>query len=353
VSFSEIRGHGAQIAGLQRTHAAGRLAHAYLFVGPEGIGKKRVAVALAKALLCRDRDGDTLDACGTCASCRPLETGSHPDFSLLVRPENKHELPIDMVRELTRWISLKPAQSNRKVAVVDDADTMSIPAANSFLKTLEEPPPGSMLILVAVEVDQLLPTILSRCQVLRFGPLAEADLLAVLTAPPIEMEQEMAARAVRAADGSVTAALGVADPELWEFREGFIQHLAAGRWDDPLQLSGLVVDFAKGRRKVSAEHRERAGRVLGFAAAFFRDVVSLQVAGDGAVLLFEEDRPLAAQAAASLSPDAAVGIVRRTLEAAGQNRRYANLGLVVDSWLLDVASLAMGTGIGTRPKGRG
>jgi len=353
VSFRQIKGHEAQIAGLQRSYAAGRLAHAYLFVGPEGVGKQRVALALAKALLCRHRDADALDACTDCSSCRRFQAGSHPDFNLLALPEDRHELPIDMVRELTRWIGLKPADADRKVAVVDDAHTMSMPAANSFLKTLEEPPPGSVLILVAVEADQLLPTILSRCQVLRFGPLAEGDLMAVLSALPVQMDPKMAARVVRAADGSVSAALRLADPTVWEFREGLVRHLAAGRWDDPLLVSEAVTDFAKGASKLSAEHRERAAVALRFAAAFFRDVVAYQLAGDGAALLFEEDRPLVVKAAESLWPDAAVRIVRRTLEAAGQNRRYANLGLVIDSWFLDVASLAAGTPVQTRPEGRG
>src|SRR5262245_21693826 len=176
VSWKRVRGHEAQVRAFEHAVRRHRLAHAYLFVGPAGVGKRLFAGELARALLCENPPPDRLEACDRCPGCVQVEAGTHPDFFASARPEDSPNFPIDVMRELSRHLSLKPVRGRGKVAIVDDADDLDDPitnnaAANAFLKTLEEPPPGSIILLVGTSAERQLPTIRSRCQVVRFAPL--------------------------------------------------------------------------------------------------------------------------------------------------------------------------------------
>src|SRR5262245_23591155 len=164
VSWQRVRGHEALIQAFDRALQRGRLAHAYLFTGPPGVGKRLFAHELAKALLCENPSTDRVEACDRCSACAQVEAGSHPDFFAVSRPEENLEMPIRVMQELCHALSLKPARGKRKIAVIDDADDFNEESANSFLKTLEEPPPHSLLILIGSSADRQLPTIVSRCQ---------------------------------------------------------------------------------------------------------------------------------------------------------------------------------------------
>src|SRR5262245_53663535 len=144
MTWGRVRGHAAIIRSLDSAWRKGRLGHAYLFVGPSGIGKHTLARGLARALLC-ETASKSLQACGRCASCALVDAGTHPDLILAARPEDKVDLPIETVRELIEHLSLKPARGGRMMAILDDADDLNSEAANAFLKTLEEPPPRSIL----------------------------------------------------------------------------------------------------------------------------------------------------------------------------------------------------------------
>src|SRR5918995_6985068 len=134
MAWERIRGHDAAREQLLTAYGRGRLAHAYLFVGPPGVGKRLFAVELAKALLC-DRPPAELTACDAWPSCAQVEAGTHPDFFTARKPEDKHDLPIDAVREFCSRLGLKPAKGGRKVGVVEDADDFNDESANCFLKT--------------------------------------------------------------------------------------------------------------------------------------------------------------------------------------------------------------------------
>src|SRR5207247_3686112 len=165
MSWQRVRGHEAQILAFSRAVARGRLAHAYLFTGAPGIGKRVFAGELAKALLCEHPSPPTpvpsgervasraLEACDQCESCTLFDAGTHPDYFTVARPEDKNELPIEVMRELCRGFSLKPARGRAKVALLDDADDLNDQAANCFLKTLEEPPPRSVFFLVGTSPE--------------------------------------------------------------------------------------------------------------------------------------------------------------------------------------------------------
>lgn len=159
---------------LRRSLAGGRLAHAYLFLGDDGEVLVDAAMALASQMNCeappeRAANGRPLRACGRCSTCRRIAQRSHPDV-VWIRPQNKlRQIDVDQAREVIHQLSMKATEAAHKVAVFVGADRLNTAAANAFLKTLEEPPAGSIILLLSTEPDRLLETILSRCQRLNFG----------------------------------------------------------------------------------------------------------------------------------------------------------------------------------------
>jgi DNA polymerase-3 subunit delta' len=167
VRFDQIRGHRKILELLTRVVQTKTLAHAYVFSGLEGIGKHLTALALSKNLLCSSGEGIS---CGTCAACTQVDRGSHPDL-MMIEPE-KGAITIDSIRSLKRELSRKSFSGGYKVCLINDADKMNLQAENALLKTLEEPTPDTVIILITAKPYRLLPTVLSRCQHLKFQPLA-------------------------------------------------------------------------------------------------------------------------------------------------------------------------------------
>ncbi|MGH7318838.1 MAG: ATP-binding protein [Candidatus Rokuibacteriota bacterium] len=169
--WASILGQEPALALLRRALDLGRLPHAYAFVGPTGVGRRRAALGLAQACLC------PTGGCGACSACRRVAAGHHPDCQVLLptpprdNPRGVPALRIEQVRELEHWAALAPLEGSRKVFILDEADRMTLPTAQALLKTLEEPPPRTLLVLVISNVRALPPTVLSRCQLVRFRPL--------------------------------------------------------------------------------------------------------------------------------------------------------------------------------------
>lgn len=174
MSFSSFPAQRPVVELLQKSLTRGRLAHAYLFSGSDLGEMQELARTLAKVLNCanppaRAPNGQSLECCDACSNCRRVDSGNHPDVQW-VRPESKlRVVTIKQVRDLIQTIELKPTEADHKVAIIAGADRMNIQAANAFLKTLEEPPPRSILILLTCAIEQVLETILSRCLRLHFA----------------------------------------------------------------------------------------------------------------------------------------------------------------------------------------
>src|SRR6476661_7375146 len=173
MSFAEVIGHTKQLAILRSALSAARLHHAYLFVGPDGIGKRTAAIAVAKAIHCEE---SIEDFCGICINCARISDGNHPDVRLIQPLPDKKEISIQQIREIERELNFRSFSGKKKIAIVDPATLMNLSAQNALLKTLEEPPRDSLLILIAVNDGALLPTLRSRCLRISFGPLAR-DLI--------------------------------------------------------------------------------------------------------------------------------------------------------------------------------
>jgi DNA polymerase-3 subunit delta' len=218
----------------------------------------------------------------------------------------------------------------RRVAIVDDADHLSEEAANAFLKTLEEPPPGSALILVGTTPEAQLDTVVSRCRVLRFDPLPNADLAAVLLDQGRTNDPDEAQRLAHLGEGSVTRALALADPALETFRRALIDEIAARRPFDPADLAARVEAFARDAGKESVLQRDRASILVGELARFFRGVL-WQAAGLEPPNPDPADRTAAASLAARLEPEDVFLLAERCLDADYQIQRRLHLPLIYSS----------------------
>ena len=240
--FSTIRGHCGQVSALQRLVALGRPGHAYLFEGPEGVGKDTVAQAFLARLACLDAAPTDVDPCGHCRSCLALLRGEHPDLTRLQR--DGVFIKIEAVRNATQRLRYEPVLGRVKGVVIEDADTLGEPAANALLKTLEEPWPGTVFVLVTSKPQVLLDTIRSRCQVLRFAELSPDDIAALLIAEG--QSAEAAAVAAQLAGGSMREARSLCDPQRMALVD-LVAQFALGLGDQPPTDAAAFVDLLSAR----------------------------------------------------------------------------------------------------------
>lgn len=199
MSFSLLLGQPRAVALLRGAVARGTVASGYLFVGPEGVGKATAALSFAQALECERRQPGQGDGCGECSQCQKVEHRSHPDVHWVV-PDGAF-IKIDQIRELKSRLSLRAHEGRVKLSVIEEVERFHPAAANALLKTLEEPSADTCFVLLAKSARFVLPTIRSRCQAVRFTPLAEEDIEAILARSAVD--PSAAATAARFSEGSV------------------------------------------------------------------------------------------------------------------------------------------------------
>jgi DNA polymerase-3 subunit delta' len=350
MAWHSVHDHDEIVDQFRRSLARGRLASTFLFVGPEGVGKRTFARKLAQALLCERVPETRLDPCEECPGCIQVAAGSHPDLELIAKPEGRASLLVEQFigsREnrghegLCYNLARKPLMGTRRVAIIDDADDLEAEGANALLKTLEEPPPRSVLILIGTSLEKQLPTIRSRCQIIRFAPLARDTVAELLLLHGLATDQAEAQRLARYSEGSLTRATDLADAALWSFRGQLLAGLAR-RPVDTVHLAQAVTVFVEEAGSEAAAKRGRARIVIGFAAEYFRQLVrqlSGAAAGDD-----EELHALVSRAARQgpLDPETAADCAQRCLDALGEIDRNANLANVIECWLDDVGQAISG-----------
>lgn len=350
--WSDILGHALPLSRLRASAAAGRLAHAYAFIGPAGIGKKKFAIETARALLCERHADAELDSCGECSSCRQVTARTHPDLFLVGLPEGKSELPIRLFvgederrgREgLCFELSLRPMSARRRVAIIDDADCLNDESANCLLKTLEEPPRDSLLILVAASTDALLPTIRSRCQVLTFQPLADDEVETLLVREGLVENDAEAAEISKLCDGSLETARQLIDPELRAQRGTMFDLLSA----EPFASAALATNMVEGVESSGGERssqRQAAGWLLRFCIEFYRRALLVLAQGPGG----RPDVPQVARYVARLHGasldelDRVGELLERCLLADRQLAGNASIPLCLEALCDDLAKLQRG-----------
>jgi DNA polymerase-3 subunit delta' len=200
-ALAEVLGQERAVEQLERVLAGRRLAHAYLFSGPAGVGKHRTALALARALNCDGGHG-----CGECLSCQKIIAGTHPDLILIQR--DGASIKIAQVRALEQHLAFPPHEGRVRVIVIDGAEQFTVNAANALLKALEEPRRSTLFLLLTAALHQVIPTLRSRCQQVRFPPLRDEVLEQILMAAGVSAQDREAA--IPLAEGSATRALELA-----------------------------------------------------------------------------------------------------------------------------------------------
>jgi len=342
MAWQGIEGHDAVVERFIAAAAQDRVAGSYLFIGPPGVGKSGFAHKLAKALVCHARR-DGLVPCDACASCVQAEAGSHPDIDVVAKPEDKSTIPLELLigdddhrmRDGLCWrIKLRPALGARKAAIILDADALSEEAANCLLKTLEEPPDGAIMILVGTALERQLPTIRSRCQIVRFKPL-DADVVRRI------LERELAASgtsvasalidaAARAAGGSLARGRLLLDPTLATFRDKLVTSLGR-RPLRGVELARETIELVEAAGKEAPPRRARLKVVLEAAIDFYRAALRFAACGEPPA---EPGlaRAVANWAAQGDAAEEATTLLRHTLDALEAVDRNANLTILVDAW---------------------
>jgi DNA polymerase-3 subunit delta' len=335
--FRDVVGHVRLIDLLSRSVAGGTLPPSLLFAGPAGIGKRLTALAVAQALNCTNaakglglRAEGSIDACGVCAACSRIVRGVHPDV-LFVSPGDSGAIKIDQVRDIVDRSQYRPFEGRRRVVIIDEADALVSQAQNALLKTLEEPTPSSVFILVTSRPDMLLPTVLSRCPQLRFRPLSLEELVKALIA---RGRTETDARAVAAtAAGSLGQALQATAVELVESRALAQKMLetAAAQPDPARRVASAQQLVTKPPSGIT--ERDQLAAHLRAMAVLLRDVEVLATGADERVIANADVRPALERLATTYQGERgtrAFAAVDRALFALERN---AGVKLVAD-WLV-------------------
>jgi DNA polymerase-3 subunit delta' len=275
VPLASIISHAPIVGILRRAVARNRVPQSLIFAGPEGVGKHATAVALAQAVNCPRRTDD--DACGVCPTCVRIAAGRHSDVTMLDRG-GEASIKIRALRErVLDVIAYRPFEAARRVFIIDPADLLTVEAQDALLKTLEEPPPSAILMLVTAYPDTLLATVQSRCRRLRFGLLSEADVARVLVDHTVTRAAD-AKRLAAVSGGRVGRALEEASGDLDDDRAVVLDVLGAAlRPSVPAKLKAAA---ALAKYKSKASDREALARRLAMMASVLRDVGLRQAKSD-------------------------------------------------------------------------
>jgi DNA polymerase-3 subunit delta' len=274
--LKEIIGQDKAIDFLRRIAANDKIASAYLFAGIQGIGKTTTAMAFALLLNCMDPDNE--DGCGKCTSCKRIIDGNHPDIILVGLDEEKKAIGINQIREINRQLAFAPVLGRYRMIIIDPAEKMTMEAANAFLKSLEEPPPGTVFILTVRDPKELLPTIVSRCQRVPFKPLPTGEIANWLVTER-SLDREAARILAGLSEGSLGTALRMAEEGLLAERVSWIEMLDRAINGAPDVLLESAQKFFDLGKKGKEPKDATAALMLGIWKSWFRDMLLMKLEG--------------------------------------------------------------------------
>ncbi len=322
--FADIVGHERIVEVFRRSVRSGKISHSYIFEGVSGCGRRKTALALIQAIYCQAVDDD---ACGVCPACRKVTGGNHGDIHVVEPLPDKRDISIDQLREIQRELSLRPYEAPRKACIMEPAERMSVNAANSLLKTLEEPPGNAIIILLTENADMLLATIRSRCQLIRFSPLSPENIRLLLIRNG--MEPDAADLLAPMAEGSVQRACELDNDALSARRGMLLTHLSA------LSLGkiGSVFDTAE----ELAGNRDETLESLDLLLSLSRDAVYLHAGCNQ--IVNTSVRPALEAFSARCTLEGALQILGSITETRRAVQRNANNKLALDCLFMRIAEV--------------
>ncbi len=277
MSFHDIYGHEKKIEIIRKTLAKKRIAHAYLFSGIQAIGKRTLAREFIKAVNCEKADS-LHDSCNECISCRKIDRESHPDvFSV---EADGQFIRIDSIREMQKRITCKPMEARMRGFIIDDADKMNDQAANALLKMLEEPSPSNILILVTARPYALPPTIISRCQHMRFNPLS-SETVAKFLVNQMSMDNQRALLLAALSGGSIGNAMQLNKEDIVVYRAELLKLLSITRREDPFSLINFASFLGQGKKEIK--------QGLNVLNTFFRDALVFKEVRQNEMLINQDN----------------------------------------------------------------
>ena len=324
MGFAEIIGHERQLSTLRSALASNRLHHAYFFAGLEGVGKRTIAIALAKAVHCMQLDDDF---CGQCVNCARITDGNHPDVRFVEPLAGKKEISIQQIRELERELNYRSFSGGRKIAVIDPATSMNLASQNALLKTLEEPPQDSLIILIAANAGALLPTVRSRCLRLPFAPLTRREVAGFLQAK-LAMNAGDAEFLAALSMGSIGAAVNLDKDELIEKRRNWVDLLSSLKAGD--HHAAMLAAEA-----LSA-NRDDALKFLQWSESWYRDVLVHAVTDNAGALVNLDLLEQIRQQSVSNGAATALNAISRVADATAGIQRNLNRRMVLEKFLFGV-----------------
>lgn len=331
MSWAGVVGQSLAVRLLQQAVASGQLAHAYLFIGPDGVGKRTVALELAKALNCRAPLPDR-SACDACPSCQKLlySPPSHPDVTV-IEPDGRF-IKTDQMRELQAEMYARPNEGKMRVAIIDGADRLNAEAGNRVLKLLEEPPAYAVFLLLAQNLAGILPTIVSRCQTVNFPPLSPEEVRQVLE-DRAGLDRAQARLFAALSGGSIGRAISIAqNPAAAQRRDDTFDFLRKiGEMDD---LS--LVSYSEGLEK----QRDQLDEWLEMMLIWLRDALLMDQTGLGNLVINQDRKEDALQLAHRYGSGHLVAMVDAVSEARSRIQRNANVRLCLDVLLLELSGAA-------------
>jgi DNA polymerase-3 subunit delta' len=329
LEWNRVIGQDKAVQMLKNMLSTGRMPHALLFVGPDGVGKMKTAMITAAALLCHATENQP---CGQCASCLKIRQGIHPDFSI-VQQVDASNIKIEQIRALQQAAVIAPYLGKYKMCIIEDAETMTTQAANSLLKVLEEPAINMVFILIAARRHLLLDTIISRCRVMSFKPLAWGKLTEILIEQgTLPAKAEVAARL---AGGRIGAAQGLLEPDGLAVRDKAADILFSLSASDMTSVWDIAAELDK-------NNRQEVLLLLKYFIFLMRDIIMLLVGREERVLFnpdltaeLNEECRYWQEKKALLALDE-VELTKRALEA------NANIRLTIEAMLIKFIDLMKG-----------
>jgi DNA polymerase-3 subunit delta' len=326
--WSDLIGHDKVKRWFGVAIGQGRLGGSFLLVGSPGIGKRTVANLLARTVLCEASDPSAMAPCGTCQACVQVHAETHPDVLRVSKPEDKSFIPLELLigptdarmqQGFCRDVRIKPLRGNRKVAILEDADFLNEEGANCLLKTLEEPPSGTIVLLIGTSEQRQLPTIRSRCQIIRLGPLNVTDATRLLRdVHHVESSEAQIRDAIEISGGDMHIAVRLLNEEADKLRESLIAQLTS-QHPDPVTLTRII-----------SSHVDDSGKEASKRRGAMRDVFSISV---------QHYRRQLRQGALECQADPlTVARLDRSIRALREVDRSANQATLIECFAADIAA---------------